>query len=500
MIDLGRIIEPVVQTSPDKIAVEHLAQTATYAELHLRANETAEKLLQVGIKRGDRIGIYARKSIEIIASILAILKAEACYVPVGVDSPASRNLFIFQDCDVKLIIIEEEFLPSLAAIGAEITILGRLAANLCLASLRTDKHYQTEHDGLAYILYTSGSTGTPKGVMYSYVGAGAFIDWCTATFPFHQAERFSSHAPFHFDLSIFDLYVCFRNEGTLVLIDEETGKNPMELAKLISEKKISVWYSTPSVLSLLTQFGKLDRYDFSSLKLVFFAGEVFPVKHLRSLASIWKSARFFNLYGPTETNVCTYFEVPVPISEDRVQPFPIGKSCTHVTCKAFDENGNEIRTGQRGELHVTGKIMSGYWNLPERTAHAYHVDSYGTQWYKTGDIVEIDSDGNFVYVGRQDRMVKRRGYRVEMGEIEAALSRHPAVIAVAVVSIPVSEGGIQLKAFLQMSDNQYASTLKMKQYASEVLPPYMIPDRFSFLSSLPKTTTDKIDYQSLLNL
>jgi len=254
------------------------------------------------------------------------------------------------------------------------------------------------------------------------------------------------------------------------------------------------------VLSLLTQYGKLGKYDYSALRLALFAGEVFPLRHLRSLASFWTNARFFNLYGPTETNVCTYFEIPNPIPQERSQPFPIGKSCSHLTCQIFDENGLEVPAGKEGELCVTGDIMAGYWNQPEKTASSYFVDGTGKRWYRTGDIVIQDPDGNFVYVGRKDRMVKRRGYRVELGEIEAMLYKHSAVVEAAVIAISDPEGGIQIKAFLQVSDPEQASVIKMKQYAAEALPTYMIPDRFIFLLALPKTTTDKIDYQKLLKL
>jgi len=337
-------------------------------------------------------------------------------------------------------------------------------------------------------------------VTYSHRSALNFVQWCSQTVPVSDQDRFSSHAPFHFDLSIFDLFVCFGQGATLVLIDEETGKNPLELAKFIADKRISVWYSTPSVLSLLTQYGKPERYDYSALQLVLFAGEVFPIKYLSALASVWKQARFFNLYGPTETNVCTYFEIPNPIPSGQSQPFPIGKSCSHLACNAFDENGIEVRKGEKGELYVAGEIMSGYWNLPEKTAAAFFVDRSNTRWYKTGDIVEEDANGNYVYIGRKDRMVKRRGYRIELGEIESMLYKHPFIAEAAVVAVSDIDGGIQIKAFVQVTDQEHASSIKMKQYAIEVLPSYMIPDRFIFLSSLPKTTTDKIDYQQLKSI
>ena len=196
---------------------------------------------------------------------------------------------------------------------------------------------------LAYILYTSGSTGKPKGVMLSHENGVSYVDWCTEVFEPDANDRFSSHAPFHFDLSILDIHVPLKHGATLVLIGEDIGKDPERLAALIAEQRISIWYSAPSILGLLAQFGKLDRHDYSALRLVLFAGEVFAVKHLRALTVQLPKPRYFNLYGPTETNVCTYYEVMLPVPEDRVVPYPIGKTCSHLRCKVVDTDGGEMR-------------------------------------------------------------------------------------------------------------------------------------------------------------
>ena len=164
----------------------------------------------------------------------------------------------------------------------------------------------------------------------------------------------------------------------------------------------------------------------------------------------------------------------------------------------MDEQGQEVGVGQMGELIAAGPgVMQGYWNLPERTANAYLVDSSGQRWYKTGDVVVQDEDGNYLYISRRDRMVKKRGYRVELGEIEAGLYKHPDVKEAAVIAISNEENGVQIKAFLSFKDGQNASRIELKRFCAENLPTYMIPDFFSFLDSLPKTSTDKIDYQKL---
>jgi amino acid adenylation domain-containing protein len=275
---------------------------------------------------------------------------------------------------------------------------------------------------LAYVLYTSGSTGRPKGVMLSHRNAACFVDWCSDTFQPTEHDRFSSHAPFHFDLSVLDIYVSIRHGATLVIVEEGLGKEPLRLAPWIAEKRISIWYSAPSILSMMAQFGKLEQFDYSALRMVLFAGEVFPIRHLRLLKSLWRHLRYFNLYGPTETNVCTWYEVPQDIPDSQTEPVPIGRACSHCRTLVVDPEERPVLQGAEGELCIAGpSVLEGYWDLPEQTAKAF-LAGQSERWYRTGDIVSEQPDGNFRFLGRRDRMVKKRGYRIELGEIESALA------------------------------------------------------------------------------
>jgi acyl-coenzyme A synthetase/AMP-(fatty) acid ligase len=245
----------------------------------------------------------------------------------------------------------------------------------------------------------------------------------------------------------------------------------------------------------------MDQYDYSALRLVLFAGEVFPLKHVRALKSIWPKPRYFNLYGPAETNVCTYYELPSEIPEARTEPFPIGKPCSNDRTQVMDDQERPVQPGEEGELYVSGgSVMHSYCNLPERTAKAFFRDEAGFAWYRTGDIVREEREGNYIFIGRRDRMVKRRGYRVELGEIEVALYRHPAITEAAVIAVPDEESGVLIKAFLSWSEGERGSLIQLKKFCAEQLPLYMVPDSFSFQRSLPKTLTDKMDYQKLKEL
>jgi amino acid adenylation domain-containing protein len=482
----------------------------TYGELDTLTDRLRDRLVGLGIQRGDRVGFYLRKSVDSIASIYGILKSGAAYVPVDPGAPVSRNAYIFANCAVRAVIVEERLAEPLRAALAE---LGAMPPLLVLepsdkgcALAQTLAHHKdpvaatvaSSPEDLAYILYTSGSTGKPKGVMLTHHNAVSFVDWCSDTFTPTEHDRFSSHAPLHFDLSILDVHVSIKHGATLVLVSEETGKDAARLAPLIAQHRITVWYSAPSILALLAQYGKLEPLDLSALRLVLFAGEVFPVKHLRLLKQLVPHPRYFNLYGPTETNVCTYYEIPAEIDPDRTQPYPIGKVCPHLEALVIDENGRPVSPGAEGELLIRGPaVTQGYWNLPENNARAFYTDPTGIFWYRTGDLVIEGDGGNYTFLGRRDRMVKKRGYRIELGEIEACLYQMGDIKEVGVIAVPDAEQGLKIKVFLSARSETRPSIIALKAFCAQRLPVYMVPDLFVFQNALPRTSTDKVDYQAL---
>jgi amino acid adenylation domain-containing protein len=356
-------------------------------------------------------------------------------------------------------------------------------------------------DHLAYILFTSGSTGKPKGVMLSHANALNFLDWCDQSLgPWRADDRFASHAPFHFDLSVFDLFASCGAAATLVLVGEALGKDPTGLGDFLATNRITVWYSSPSILAILTEHGKLDCRAIAPPRLVLFAGEVFPIAALRRLRAIWPRAEMWNLYGPTETNVCTAHRVPEAISPDQTGPFPIGRVCRPLEARVIDASGGDVAAGDLGELIVSGPgVMRGYFGQPELTEAAFVVDHDGTRWYRTGDLVRDEGDGCFQFHGRRDRMVKKRGYRIELGEIESALYRHDGVDRAGVVA-QEGDAGLSITAFIALKPSQSRSIIAMKRHCTKYLPHYMIPDSVTFLDDLPATSTDKVDYQRLTAL
>jgi amino acid adenylation domain-containing protein len=503
--DLATLFGQAVARHPDAIAVEDPeGRHLTYQALDELSDRLAQKLLEAGVAPGDRVGICMPKSINSVLAIVATLKTRAAYVPTDYSSPAKRNAFIFDNCETRVVLTDEPRAASLAGEGFErkTLVFPGEATDSIGAPWIGQERAKVEHptaDDLAYILYTSGSTGLPKGVMHTHASATSFVHWAAETVGPRAEDRFSSHAPFHFDLSILDLYVPMTVGAAIVLVGEEMGKEPQTLAAYIAERKISVWYSVPSILALLAQYGHLDQHDYSALHTVCFAGEVFPISHLRALKTAWPKKRYLNLYGPTETNVCTWYELPEAVEPDRTTPYPIGIICSNAEGLVLDE-GRPVAEGEEGVLyiHASGPVMKGYWGMEEKTRSAFHVDVDGRRWYCTGDVVKKDADGNYLFIGRRDRMVKRRGYRIELGEIEAGLYRHPEIEEAAAVARENPEG-VEVFAFIcPKAGAKKPSIIALKQFCMQNLPNYMIPDRFVPLEALPRTSTDKVDYQGLL--
>jgi amino acid adenylation domain-containing protein len=498
----------------DQVAVEEPSgRSLTYAELDDRATRVARDLVDRGIGPGDRVAFCLRKSLESVVSIFGILKSGAAYVPLDPLAPDDRNLFILEDAGAAALLTGAERAQSwagrIAGKAPHLLAFGcaspppswpgdAAAADALVAPERDTPLPPEDPERVAYVLYTSGSTGKPKGVILTHRNAESFVRWCVEALPVGPEDRFSSHAPFHFDLSVLDLFVPVLLGATVVLIPEEVSKDPRRLSALVEEARLSVWYSTPSILTLLTQFGGLARRDARSLRVVLFAGEVFPLKHFRALRAAWPHPAYWNLYGPTETNVCTFHRVPDEIPPDRTGTFPIGLPCSHCRALVVDESLRPVSDGEVGELCIAGpSVFQGYWNLPDRTAAAFFRDGAGTRWYRTGDLVRRGEGGDLLFHGRRDRMVKRRGYRVELGEIEAALLRHRGLVEAAAVATSPGEGEVAITAFVARAGGADPSLVALKRHCAETLPSYMIPDRIVFAAPLPKTSTEKIDYPEL---
>lgn len=506
---LQQLLTKSAKAYPEKPAVWARGRSLTYRELDERSNQVAHLLRARGVKKGDRVGLFFPKCCESIVSMLGVLKAGGVYVPLDPQAPGDRVGYIIENCGIRILITNAERRTALAAevlAQLETTLLVEGDGNgsdqfawteLAQYPANTSPAVTLVETDLAYILYTSGSTGRPKGVMLTHQNALTFVEWCAEEFQVRAEDRLSNHAPLHFDLSVFDVYNTLEAGATVYMITEDLAIFPTSLTNFIETQKITIWYSVPSALMLLLLHGRVTAEKLKSLRIILFAGEVFPMKYLRQLAEISTTSDLYNLYGPTETNVCTYYKV----ERERLagmEKLPIGIACANTECFSVTPEGRLAGKGEAGELLVRGpSVTYGYWADRDKTAKMVVPNTFqpffDEKMYRTGDIVTVGDDGNYYFQGRRDSQIKSRGYRIELGEIETALLAHPDVREAAVLAVPDEVVGNRIRAVVAPHVPGSVQVLALQQFCSTRVPKYMIPELVDLMEELPKTSTGKID-------
>lgn len=512
------LVDRAARERPAAVAVRSLEGSATYAELRTSAQRVAELLVSLGVAPGDRVALYQRKSVAAVAQLLGIMEAGASYVPIDPSSPPERARFILERCGAKVLFSAGRPLSLLLRDGVAlvprlVAPRGEEAAELPAGAITlealasggpgagTPLPRVTDRE-LAYILYTSGSTGAPKGVAISHAQSLVFVRSATEVFRLGPGDVVASHAPFNFDLSVIDLFCTFAAGGTMVVLPEPWLPFPARISRLLAETGVTVWNSVPSALIQLTRSGAIASHDLSRLRLVMFAGEPYPPKHLRTLRAALPHARLLNIYGQTEANSSTFHEVrDLP---DGDAPIPAGRCFPNYDVFLLDEGGARITApGVEGELYVAGgAVASGYFGDPDRTARVFvpHPLRAGVtqRVYRTGDRFCFDDRGELVFRGRGDSAVKVRGFRVEPAEVEAAAAACPGVQDAALVTLPDPATGAALVLFVTPAGDVELGADGVAQALAARLPPYMVPTVVLIERSLPRTSTGKLDRASLV--
>jgi amino acid adenylation domain-containing protein len=486
-----QILTETARQYPTRTAITRDEKAISYQELEALSNRMAHALRANGVERGDRVGMFLDKSIEAVASLIAIMKADGICVPLDPPGPVPR----LSDQITTILLADDR---PMEFAGHPVTVL---PWSMVQAAPETLPETATIDVDLAYILYTSGSTGTPKGVMITHRNVSSFVDWVTRHFGFVPEDQVSCHAPLHFDVTLIDLYASLAVGATVHLIPQDISFMPVDLVDFINKKAITVWQSVPSVLVLIVKQLVADAGPhLESLRCVIFTGEVFPPLSLRDLMTKVPHPAYYNIYGSTEMNDVTCLTVTrAPDTEI----LPIGKPCSHMEVFALDDDGKRItQAGVVGELYARGATLSaGYWGDPAMTAAKFMQNPlhqlYHDPVYRTGDLVMFDAEGYYRYVGRRDSQVKIRGFRVNLIEVEDAIARHPHVDEVAVVDLEDDKRSRYLKAFVVPKNGHAFDSKILKQHCATRLPNYMVPEELELRSVLPKTSTGKVDRKIL---
>ena len=512
-INLGHAFETIVKDNKTEKAIKFdLHSDISYSELNSKANQLARYFISIGINKNDVVAISGIKRFETYICIIACLKLGAIYSVFDYNSPLDRLIKIFDKCKPKVIFSELELIQILTKNYSDNPIYvdnNRIKISKNIEKYTTINLSETKTitaSNPAYIMFTSGSTGTPKGVLISHSSVLNMISWSLKTFNFDRYDNLTNVNPLYFDNSVFDLYSALFSGASLVPFSKEDLSQPLTLINKVDELKCTSWFSVPSLLIYLDTVKVLNKNNLTHLKKIIFGGEAYPKPKLKNLFNIYyKRLDFYNVYGPTEgTCICSNYKISTSDFTNLEGLPPLGKLNENFSFLILNEQLRKVKDGEVGELCLLGpNIALGYYNDWDRSKQVFLQNplnsSFSELIYKTGDLVRFDcSDENIYFVARKDNQIKHMGYRIELDEIEHALSLTENISESAVIQTKVT-GMSQIIAFISLVSGCELSSNQIKLDLKKILPAYMIPNKIVFLDMLPKNANGKIDRKELRN-
>jgi len=500
---IHQLFEEQVARNSDAIAVVFEDQQLTYGELNAKANQLARYLRKLGVLPDTRVGICIEKSLDMIVSLLAILKAGGSYVPLDPSYPSERLKFILLDSKPVVVLTDESTETIFYGIVGKFNTLvittfpcsWMKEASVNLGYLETGL---TSKD-IAYVIYTSGSTGEPKAIEMPHQALLNLITWQTNNNRITARARTLQYTSINFDVSFQEMFSSWCADGTLILIDNAARYDSFLLLKFLEQHVIQRLYLPYVALERLAQFAVNQKIYPENLCEVITAGEQLRINSdIKEFFSKLKGCRLINQYGPAETHVVTAFELPQNANDWQILP-PIGRPISNTQIYILDTQGQPVPIGVSGELYISGAgVARGYLNRPDLTVERFLPDLFVEQsharMYKTGDLGRWLPDGNIEFIGRNDDQIKIRGFRIEPGEIESALSQYPGV-STAVVIAQGDGPDKRLVAYYTGAERLSAEILR--EHLGVRLPNYMIPAAYIYLQAFPLTPNGKLDRKAL---
>ncbi|MCU1364359.1 MAG: hypothetical protein JWM55_2187 [Acidimicrobiaceae bacterium] len=478
------------EDDPHQSAAADLTRELSYAELIDEVSRLGAGLRERGVNEGDRIALLFPNSVDFIVAALASLWVGAVFVPLAVTDPPSRLRRIVDDC-APILILTSEPRPLTFSDVPTLRIDELLKSQMPTAELDVGSR-------AAYIIYTSGTTGTPKGVQIGTNAFAAAVDSTILALGLTRATRTLCVSPFHFDGSYDNLFTTLVSGGKIVIRPRESLLFPRTFFNTVANERINYSGFTPSYLRLLLSSPQVLQLGESTLEIVALGGEAPTVADIRALWTYLPTLRVFNRYGPTETTIAvTNFELtPELIAKGSV---PIGQPHPGVTFVLRGDDDEVIdAVNQPGELHIGGiQLMDGYWSEPEVTSRVMRDDVVpGETLYRTGDLVYRNDDGNYVYVDRVDRVIKRSGVRISLVELSESLSQVDGVTAATCLTFD-RDGELGIAGFV--SCEAVLTTIEVRRAASTLIPESMLPDMFVFVGEMPLGRSNMLDEARLLS-
>ncbi len=490
------LFEAQAAKTPAAVAVVCAGHQLTYEELNIQANQVAHLLRQYGVGPNERVGMCVTRSVESIVALLGILKAGAAYVPLDPEHPLERLITQLQKAQASVCVANSTHLAESLGPHAKVVEFTR-DAELLRSQPQINPSAGVSSDALAYVIYTSGSTGTPKGVAVRHRNLVNYAESILRRLEIEEPLHFATVSTISADLGNTCIFPSLFSGGTLHILGHDLSLEPRAFSDYLSRHPIDVLKIAPSHLHAL-----LSDNEMLPSKYLILGGEAFSRQLRDSILAIPHSCKVINHYGPTETTVGSLtFDAGEQDLSDLVRTVPIGRPLSNTRVYVLDQQMRIVPTGVAGELYIGGAgVAAGYLNDPDLTAARFVPDLFsdepGSMLYRTGDLARVLPDGNVEFLGRSDLQVKVRGYRVEPGEIEAVLSRHP-LVSQAVVVLRGDEGRERFVAYVMSVKLRPANSDELRQYLKQRLPDHMVPSAILVLRSFPTTVNGKVDRGAL---
>ena len=494
---IHHVFEEQVEKTPDNVAVAFSGQHFTYRQLNMRANQLAHYLRQRGVGPDVLVGICMERSLEMVVGLLGILKAGGAYIPLDPNYPPARLAHMIEDSAPPFLLTQGRLAEKLPLPGTRVVALDTQWNVLSGESTENPRNHVSP-DHLAYVIYTSGSTGGPKGVEIPHGAIANHMFWLQREFSIDHSDRILQKTPFSFDASVWEFYAPLLAGGQLIMAKPDGHRDGDYLVRAIIENEITILQLVPSQLQLLLATPDVSRCR--SLRNVFCGGEPLTATLINQLYQHLPTVILHNLYGPSEAAIDTTFWACKPLPEKG--SVPIGRPIANVQTYILDSHLQPVPIGVSAELYIGGAgVGRGYRNLPNLTSERFIPNPFSAdptaRLYRTGDLASYLSDGTIRYHGRIDHQVKIRGNRVELGEIESTMAKHPAIREVVVNVYEFTPDDKRLAAYIVPNPQARFHVSKVREFLAARLPEYMVPATFVLIDRMPLSANGKVNRQAL---